>query len=106
MDDTAGDDPGLTRPFSRFVDAVPAQDPLRAAVTAATRRAEADCVMPLVPQARLSPEQGARARDRARQLVLALRAHRAANPGGVDALLQEFSLSTREGVALMCLAEA
>ncbi len=42
---------------------------------------------------------------RARELILAIRAQ-SSGFGGVEALLREFSLSTKEGVALMVLAEA
>jgi RHH-type proline utilization regulon transcriptional repressor/proline dehydrogenase/delta 1-pyrroline-5-carboxylate dehydrogenase len=41
----------------------------------------------------------------ARRLVVAVRAARVGK-GGIDALLHEYALSSREGVALMCLAEA
>ena len=42
---------------------------------------------------------------RAGELVRAVRARRR-SAGGVDTLMHEFSLSSQEGVALMCLAEA
>ncbi|MBO8587024.1 hypothetical protein INO81_14215, partial [Staphylococcus aureus] len=48
--------------------------------------------------------QSARAQELATRLVKALRAKR--RGGGVEGLIQEFSLSSQEGVALMCLAEA
>src|SRR5205085_8960100 len=41
----------------------------------------------------------------ARQLVAAVRAGRR-QQGGIDAFMQEYSLSSEEGVVLMCLAEA
>ncbi|MFM7784992.1 MAG: proline dehydrogenase family protein, partial [Gammaproteobacteria bacterium] len=43
--------------------------------------------------------------DLARQLVAAVRAGRT-KQGGIDAFMQEYSLSSEEGVVLMCLAEA
>ena len=46
-----------------------------------------------------------RAHTYARVLVAAIR-QQTAGKGGVDALLNEYALSTDEGVALMCLAEA
>ena len=52
-----------------------------------------------------SPEQRARIATRARDLVAHIRARRRV-AGGIDLLLQEYDLSTGEGVALMCLAEA
>ncbi|HJY42227.1 MAG TPA: bifunctional proline dehydrogenase/L-glutamate gamma-semialdehyde dehydrogenase PutA [Steroidobacteraceae bacterium] len=41
----------------------------------------------------------------ARRLIVRMRESRM-RAGGIDALMHEFSLSTQEGVALMCLAEA
>ena len=41
----------------------------------------------------------------ARQLVIAVRQDRIGR-GGIDAFLHEYSLSSQEGIALMCLAEA
>jgi RHH-type proline utilization regulon transcriptional repressor/proline dehydrogenase/delta 1-pyrroline-5-carboxylate dehydrogenase len=51
------------------------------------------------------PADAARIVTRAGELVAAVRA-RASGAVGLDAFLQEFSLSSREGVVLMCLAEA
>ncbi|HBN15555.1 MAG TPA: hypothetical protein DD407_11000, partial [Pseudohongiella sp.] len=42
--------------------------------------------------------------QRARDLVTTVRANRR-NGSGVDALMQEYQLSSDEGVVLMCLAE-
>jgi RHH-type proline utilization regulon transcriptional repressor/proline dehydrogenase/delta 1-pyrroline-5-carboxylate dehydrogenase len=78
------------------------QTPLRAAITAAYRRNETEAVAWLL-------DQGARphadAAGLAHRLVSAVRAKRT-RASGVDALMHEFSLSSEEGVALMCLAEA
>ena len=77
----------------------------RPSILAAYRRPEPECVPPLVEVARLSPELASKARELARKLVVGLREKR--NKGsGVDALMKEFSLSSQEGVALMCMAEA
>ena len=78
---------------------------LRHAIAAATRADEARCVQALLAEARLPQEQLEAARKVARRLVEALRERRS-RAGGVDALMREFSLSSSEGVALMCLAEA
>ncbi|WP_323992787.1 bifunctional proline dehydrogenase/L-glutamate gamma-semialdehyde dehydrogenase PutA [Nguyenibacter sp. L1] len=91
-------------PTAALAAALPARDPLRARIAAAIRQAEPDCVAALIDDATLSPEQAARADADARTLAQALRTGR--RPGGVEALVQEFSLSSQEGVALMCLAEA
>ena len=87
-----------------FAPPIAPETPLRRAITAATRLAEPEAVRPLLAAATL-PEEGRAAIARtARQLIEALRAK--ARPGGVQALVQEFALSSHEGVALMCLAEA
>jgi RHH-type proline utilization regulon transcriptional repressor/proline dehydrogenase/delta 1-pyrroline-5-carboxylate dehydrogenase len=91
-------------PFDALASDLRPQPPLRAAITAATRRAEAACLPPLIAAAALAPEQDAAAAALARRLVTALRGKR--RMGVVEALVQEFSLSSAEGVALMCLAEA
>jgi len=91
-------------PFRDF--AGPARTPaaLRAAITAAYRRPETECLPDLIAQATLPPDIAAAAEATARQLVAALRAKPLGR--GVDGLIHEFALSSREGVALMCLAEA
>ncbi|MFC5769954.1 trifunctional transcriptional regulator/proline dehydrogenase/L-glutamate gamma-semialdehyde dehydrogenase [Thauera sinica] len=78
---------------------------LRQRIDAAWRTPEPDCVPPLIEAARLDGRMQSRAQDMARALVAGLRATRARS-SGVDALMKEFSLSSQEGVALMCLAES
>ena len=77
----------------------------RVAIDAAWRTPEPECVPVLTEAARLSAEQQAHAQALAHDLVVGLRASRS-HSSGVDALMKEFSLSSQEGVALMCLAEA
>ncbi len=91
-------------PFAALAHAVPPRSALRGAITAACRRPEATCLPPLLAAATLPPEQAAAAEARARSLVEALRAKKSG--GAVDGLIQEYALSSQEGVALMCLAEA
>lgn len=80
--------------------ASPARDAVRARIRVPER-----CVLDLAAEAQLAPDDLARAQARARVLASAVRqARRAAS--GVDALMHEFALSSAEGVALMCLAEA
>src|SRR5437773_1932009 len=79
--------------------------PLRRAITAAYRRPEPEAVAELGTQAVFTESTRARIRDRARTLVERVRAERS-RASGVDALMQEFALSSEEGIALMCLAEA
>ncbi len=58
----------------------------------------------LVKQAALTADARRRISDRGEQLVRDIRA--AAKPGLMEVFLAEYGLSTDEGVALMCLAEA
>ncbi|HUL65000.1 MAG TPA: bifunctional proline dehydrogenase/L-glutamate gamma-semialdehyde dehydrogenase PutA [Burkholderiaceae bacterium] len=80
-------------------------DPGLALIAGALRRCEPECIAALLPQARLDPPRAAAARELAARLVHELRERRTKS-SGVDALMREFSLSSQEGVALMCLAEA
>jgi len=84
------------------------RSPLRAAITAAYRRPEPEAVPPLVAAARLPGPTAAAAQALARRLAQTLRDRKSAagREGLVQGLLQEYSLSSQEGVALMCLAEA
>lgn len=59
----------------------------------------------LLGDAALAPEREARIDHRARGLIAAIR-EAGGGLGGVEDLLREYSLSTREGLALMVLAEA
>jgi RHH-type proline utilization regulon transcriptional repressor/proline dehydrogenase/delta 1-pyrroline-5-carboxylate dehydrogenase len=95
-------DADLSIPFYEFAQDVQPQSVLRAAITSAYRRPETECLPALVEQARVARKQDVDAL--ARRLVESLRAKR--KGGGVEGLIQEFSLSSQEGVALMCLAEA
>ncbi|MBX6323187.1 MAG: bifunctional proline dehydrogenase/L-glutamate gamma-semialdehyde dehydrogenase PutA, partial [Rhodospirillaceae bacterium] len=88
-----------------FTGPPPASDPLRAAVRAATRADEEACVQRLVEAATLPADIQARIAARARALVEQVRRRRV-REGGLDAFLHEYQLSSREGVVLMCLAEA
>ncbi len=80
-------------------------NPKRAAraITAAYRRPETEC-LPLLIAPATSTTQGVQ--TLATRLVQALRDKRHKKTSGVEALVQEYSLSSQEGVALMCLAEA
>jgi RHH-type proline utilization regulon transcriptional repressor/proline dehydrogenase/delta 1-pyrroline-5-carboxylate dehydrogenase len=78
---------------------------LRAALSRATLADETGAVEAALAAARLAPGPAGRAEAEARRLVAGLRAARSAR-GSLDAFVQEFDLSNREGVALMCLAEA
>jgi RHH-type proline utilization regulon transcriptional repressor/proline dehydrogenase/delta 1-pyrroline-5-carboxylate dehydrogenase len=84
------------------------QGPLREAITALTRRPEPELLPGLLQAAQLDPVQAQDAQALALQLARTLRARKLAfsRAALVQGLLQEFALSSQEGVALMCLAEA
>ena len=81
------------------------QSALRDAITTAYRRDEAEAVADMLARAQLSEDERREAEALARRLVKQVRDSRR-KASGVDALMHEFSLSSEEGVALMCLAEA
>ncbi|HEY5288500.1 MAG TPA: proline dehydrogenase family protein, partial [Caulobacteraceae bacterium] len=76
----------------------------RAAIAPLYRRPEAESLRALAARARLAPVERERVRAEAGQLLAALRAPGRA--GWVDRFLQEYSLSSEEGAALLGLAEA
>ena len=90
--------------FAEFAPPIREQSLLRQAITAASRRSEPECVAALLEQATLPEDLRAAAKRTATALVTGLRAAR--RGGGVEGLVQEYALSSQEGVALMCLAEA
>ncbi|CZT34043.1 trifunctional transcriptional regulator/proline dehydrogenase/L-glutamate gamma-semialdehyde dehydrogenase [Rhizobium sp. 9140] len=94
----------MPRPFEAFAPPLNAPTPLRAAVTRAYRQPETTCVAALLEQATLPEDLRMRAAKTARGLITALRAKHKGS--GVEGLVHEYSLSSQEGVALMCLAEA
>ncbi|BET80858.1 trifunctional transcriptional regulator/proline dehydrogenase/L-glutamate gamma-semialdehyde dehydrogenase [Edwardsiella anguillarum] len=95
-------------PFLAFAEQILPQSVLRANITAAYRRAETEALPALLEQARLPAPLAEQAYQLAYRLAQQLRGRK--NAGGragmVQSLLQEFALSSQEGVALMCLAEA
>ena len=66
---------------------------------------ESELVPQLIEKARSDETESARIAQLARRLVNAVRKGRRPE-GGVDAFMQEYDLSSEEGVVLMCLAEA
>ncbi|MBK9116306.1 MAG: bifunctional proline dehydrogenase/L-glutamate gamma-semialdehyde dehydrogenase PutA [Betaproteobacteria bacterium] len=90
------------------MDTLPSPDmlaALRDRITRDYRRGEPDAVGPLLVEAAFAPATLTAAQRVAATLAEGVRAERQ-RAGGVDALMLEFSLDSREGVALMCLAEA
>ena len=64
---------------------------------------EETCVAERLDQARMHADTAAKAAQLAGDLVMKVRQH---HPGGIDAFMKTYDLSSDEGVALMCLAEA
>jgi len=95
-------------PHAAFSPRPPDHDPLRQAITAACRIPEPEALAPLLALARLPAALQQAVHDRALGLARGLRERErdGGRAGLVQALLQQFALSSQEGVALMCLAEA
>ncbi len=87
---------------------LPERGALREAIARATRLPEAQALAPLLAAARMRPAQAERTDALARQLVTGMREgpQQGGRAGRVQSLMQEYALSSEEGVALMCLAEA
>ncbi|MGE8406587.1 MAG: trifunctional transcriptional regulator/proline dehydrogenase/L-glutamate gamma-semialdehyde dehydrogenase [Pseudomonas sp.] len=108
------DDAGEVQPehshqcFLEFAESILPQSVLRAAITSAWRRPEQEVVPMLLEQARLPAPMAEATNKLAAGIAEKLRNQKSASgrAGIVQGLLQEFSLSSQEGVALMCLAEA
>ncbi len=88
-----------------FANPIPKLTPLQIAMSGAYRRDETACLADLLPAATFHPDTLNRIQQTAAQLVAGTRKRRK-NEGGMDALLREYDLSSEEGIALMCLAEA
>ncbi len=89
--------------------------PTRVAIDAARHLPEPQAVAAMLEEGRMSPAMAARTQALGAQLVEGLRSggpeggrdsSRGLRANLVQGLLQEFSLSSDEGIALMCLAEA
>jgi RHH-type transcriptional regulator, proline utilization regulon repressor / proline dehydrogenase / delta 1-pyrroline-5-carboxylate dehydrogenase len=80
-------------------------DPLRAAIDGAFRADETACVRALLGQIDIPEARRVLIEKTARKLVEGVRETRVGK-GGIDAFLHEYGLSSQEGVALMCVAEA
>ncbi len=78
------------------------------AINTAWRRSESECVENLLAHAEIPDELNQKIHDLAFNLAHSLREQKSSSgkAGIVQGLLQEFSLSSQEGIALMCLAEA
>ncbi|MBL8324640.1 MAG: trifunctional transcriptional regulator/proline dehydrogenase/L-glutamate gamma-semialdehyde dehydrogenase [Rubrivivax sp.] len=100
-------DPASNPPATAFTPRL-ASSPLRAAIGALTRSPEPELLPGLLREATLSPPQASAARALALRIAEGVRerSREGGRAGLVQGLLQEFALSSTEGVALMCLAEA
>ncbi|HXF79365.1 MAG TPA: bifunctional proline dehydrogenase/L-glutamate gamma-semialdehyde dehydrogenase PutA [Usitatibacter sp.] len=78
---------------------------LRAHLRAAYLRDESEALRDLIAEARLEAGAAARVQAGARELVRNVRARQGAS-AGMQSFLQEYDLSSQEGVLLMCVAEA
>ncbi|ATQ43821.1 bifunctional proline dehydrogenase/L-glutamate gamma-semialdehyde dehydrogenase PutA [Caulobacter mirabilis] len=92
------------RPSAHLPAASAALAALRAAIAPLYRAPEAERLAALVPDARLDAAGRARVEVQAKALLADLR--KAGSEGWVEQFLQEYSLTTEEGVALLSLAEA
>ncbi len=106
MDTRAQIDPATL--FRGFAGGPTGSVELRERITRACRLPEPAAVASLLPQARMAPQASLRAHALALQIAQRLRERKnsAGRAGLVQGLLQEYALSSQEGVALMCLAEA
>jgi RHH-type proline utilization regulon transcriptional repressor/proline dehydrogenase/delta 1-pyrroline-5-carboxylate dehydrogenase len=88
-----------------FTDSLITDCPIRQQIRAFYRIDEKTAVDHILPAAEVNVSARSRAWDRARKMVLKIRQDQEGN-GAIDSLLNEYSLSSEEGVVLMCLAEA
>ncbi len=78
---------------------------IKATLNAPYHQDENKAVETLLPLATFDADATHRIREKTRQMVQTVRDNRK-KFGGLDRFLQEFGLTTKEGIALMCLAEA
>ncbi len=88
-----------------FTDSLLTDCPIRQKIRDFYRIDENIAVDHILPAAEVNVSARSRAWERARKMVLQIRKDQEGN-GAIDALLNEYSLSSEEGVVLMCLAEA
>ncbi|MBO0737030.1 MAG: bifunctional proline dehydrogenase/L-glutamate gamma-semialdehyde dehydrogenase PutA [Alphaproteobacteria bacterium] len=88
-----------------YPSSLPPAPSMRAAIRSSCRIDETMAVCRILAAVELTPDMQDRIADRARLLVTGVRRERIGK-GGIDAFLHEYALSSPEGVALLCLAEA
>jgi RHH-type proline utilization regulon transcriptional repressor/proline dehydrogenase/delta 1-pyrroline-5-carboxylate dehydrogenase len=87
-----------------FEQLLPEQPALRAQITQHYRPDETECLKTLLGTLSFTPETISRIQAIAAELVTKVRSKRLSS--GLDAFMHQYSLSSEEGIALMCLAEA
>ena len=92
--------PAFIRPAGVALDS-----PVGTAINGLYLAEERECIAGLLPLAKLDPEARAQVQELAIELIDAVRRNRT-RKGGLDAFLKQYDLASREGVILMCLAEA
>ena len=97
--------PALASPAFIRAAGVALESPVGTAINGLYLAEERECVGGLLPLARLDPEVRAQVQELAIELIDAVRRNRT-RKGGLDAFLKQYDLASREGVILMCLAEA
>jgi RHH-type proline utilization regulon transcriptional repressor/proline dehydrogenase/delta 1-pyrroline-5-carboxylate dehydrogenase len=100
----AGGSSSLHAPFQAFFADLQRREGRRVEIDAAYRMSEPECVARLTAAATLTEPVMTEANALARRLIEGLRSQ--PTPGLVQGLMREYALSSQEGVALMCLAEA
>ena len=95
-------------PAADWADGPLQRSALREAIAENTRISEREAIEKLCESMQADPEGHAATQALAGTLVEGLRAHRhgSAKANLIQDLLQTYTLSSREGVALMCLAES
>jgi RHH-type proline utilization regulon transcriptional repressor/proline dehydrogenase/delta 1-pyrroline-5-carboxylate dehydrogenase len=83
----------------------PLRSSLRDTITKAYRMDENECLNYLISQLQFAPDQTSKIEKIARQLVIETRESKK-KQGKIDAILNQYDLSTDEGIALMCLSES
>jgi RHH-type proline utilization regulon transcriptional repressor/proline dehydrogenase/delta 1-pyrroline-5-carboxylate dehydrogenase len=81
------------------------ESPIRQKIREFYRIDESVAVEHILPLAEVNDDAASRAWEKARKMSLKIRRDESGN-GAIDALLAEYTLSSEEGVVLMCLAEA
>ncbi|QIO06082.1 trifunctional transcriptional regulator/proline dehydrogenase/L-glutamate gamma-semialdehyde dehydrogenase [Acinetobacter shaoyimingii] len=96
------------KPSLDYITAFSEKSEFELAINTAWRRAEPECVENLIEHTQIDAELNQKIYATAFNLAHSLRERKSSGgkAGIVQGLLQEFALSSQEGIALMCLAEA